>query len=157
MGSITPEALFPRRLAARALAMVLERFNLLGVTVKFNADDPSQVLPGAAHGELWFYDDFRGGAGRILVHVFLEGTRARVVVPSLAHLIRSNHRRDFRPEEVGIFPRRGAPDIDATVDLAEVIDTDGEMMRTARQNLYGPRPRRSRGTLRIIRADGSVG
>jgi hypothetical protein len=62
VGSLTPETLFPRRLAWRALSMVLGEYQLGAMTLKLNPDDPRQCLPGIAPGELWFYEDFAGVA-----------------------------------------------------------------------------------------------
>lgn len=140
-----PAVLYPRRLAWRALRMALERFQLGDMALKLNPDDPTQALPGVEPGEVWFYEDFDRGAGKVVAIVLLTGTRARVLVERIERLIRRNHRRGFVPREVGIVQREGAFDVDLEVELAEVIESDeGRLMRTARQRVLPPssRPRR---------------
>ena len=151
---IAPEVLYPRRLAWRALSTVLEQYNLTGVTLKLNPDDPTQALPGAWPGEIEFYEDYRGGAGRVIATVLLDGARARVLVERIDRLVRRNHQAAFVAREVGIAQRRGVPDIDAEVDLVEVIEVDGETMRTARQRVLPPAARPAR-PVQAIRAFGS--
>jgi hypothetical protein len=151
---VEPLVLYPRRLAYRALGVALDRFHLGVMLVKLNPDDPTQALPGNAPGEIWFYEDFARGAGPIIATVLLEETRARVIVERLDRLIRRNHLRDFRPAELGIARRDGLPDVDAVVDLTEVIEVEGTTMRTAKQRVLPPasRPRRAP---QAIRAFGS--
>jgi hypothetical protein len=136
---VTPETLFPRRLAARALDIVLQHFNLSAVVVKLNPDDPEQAFPGAEPGEVRLYLDGWGQGKRPVAIVFLEGTRARVVVERVRELVRRNHRADFVEEDVGIVQFPGEPDIDMEVDVAGVVDDFGQVMRTAPQRV-DPRP-----------------
>jgi hypothetical protein len=138
---VSSETLYPRRLAARALALVLDHFNLASVAVKLNPDDPAQAFPGAVEGEVRLFLDGWDRGQKPVAFVYLEGTRARVVVNRVRELVRPNHRRDFREEEVGIVPGAGEPDIDMDVDLGDVIDTFGEQLRAAPQRV-DPRPRR---------------
>jgi hypothetical protein len=77
-----------------------------------------------------------------------------VLVDRVDRLVRLNHRRDFRPYEVGIAQRRGAADIDAQVDLTEVIEVEGPAMRIARQRLLSPASRPV-GLVHVVRAFGS--
>lgn len=151
---IPPEVLYPRRLAWRALSVVLDQYNLQGITLKLNPNDPAQALPGAGRGEVEFYEDYRQGAGRVIATVLLDGAKARVLVERIDRLVRRNHLAAFVPREVGIVQRRGAPDIDAEVDLSEIIETDGEVLRTVRQRLLPPASR-PRPPSRAIRAFGS--
>ena len=130
--------LYECRLAARALALVLEQFNLRDVTRKFDADDPSQVFAGMLENEVGFYDDFRSGAARPLAVVVLHGSRARVWVERVEDLVRSNHRKGFQVGELGIVRRANLPDLDVEVDLTEVMETDGELMRTAKRRPSSP-------------------
>jgi hypothetical protein len=129
---LTPESLYPRRLAARALALVLEQLGLSDVSRKFNPDDPTQVLPGAEFGEFRFYEDTGRLGHRAIAHVYLDGDRVRVVVESVIEIIRRNHRRDFHPEEIGISPTPARPDIDVEADLGSIADAS-DVMRTAPQ------------------------
>ncbi len=136
-----PEQLYPRRLAARALALVLDSYGLTAVALRFNPDDARECLPGLEEGEVIFGEDIVRRWSP-LATVFVHGTSARVIVEEVEALIRSNHRRDFEgPESVGIFPRPGCPDIDVTVDIAEVIQRDGELLRTTPQRLSHPASR----------------
>lgn len=142
---IEPSVLFPRRLAWRALRMVLERFGLEQMALKLNPDDPTQALPGAGPGEIEFGEDFgRNGSGRVLAVVILDGAKARVLVERIERLIRVAHRRGFVPRELGIWQRPGVHDLDVELDLSEVIEVEGQLMRTAKQRVLPPasRPRR---------------
>jgi hypothetical protein len=139
---VTPEMLYPRRLAARALGIVLQHYQVADVTVKLNPDDPEQAFPGAAEGEVRLYLDGWGQGRRPVAIVFLEGTRARVVVERLRELVRTNHRAAFQEEDVGIVQFPGEPDIDMDVDLSDVIDQFGEALKTAAQRVV-ERPRRA--------------
>lgn len=154
--TIAPDVLFPRRLAARALGMVLDQYQLGGMTLKLNPDDPSQALPGAGPGEIEFFEDYAGGRGEVLAVVVLElaAGRARVLVERIERLVRMNHRKDFRPREVGIVRRAGAPDIDAVVDVREVLQAEGQRMRSAPQRPVVP-PEQRRARPYGIRAFGS--
>lgn len=157
MGSIAPEFLYPRRLAHRALGMVFAQLGLEHRVIRLNPDDPSQALPGAAPGEISFYEDFAGGAGAVIATVLLEDSgRARVLVGRVERLIRRNHRKEFRAAEFGIVHHRGAPDIDAEVDLSEVVEVEGPQMRIARQRPLVPASSRVRPP-RVIRSFGGVG
>lgn len=135
---VPPEQLYLRRLARRALELVLEQYGLAAVTVKVNADDPRMALPGNLPTDVIFGEDLLRRYGSTFATVTVEGTRARVIVPDVRRLVRANHRRDFRPEEVGIRSRRGEPDIVADVELADVIEREGELMRTAPQRPIPP-------------------
>jgi hypothetical protein len=127
---VTPENLYPRRLAARALQLVLERYGLGQMALKFNPDDPTQVLPGAEPGEVRFFADTTLEGHRSLARVYLgaDGMSARVVVEQVRDLVRRTHRREFRPAELGI-----ASKLDVEVDVAGVVETEGELMRRAPQ------------------------
>jgi hypothetical protein len=135
------EPLFQCRLAHRALVMVLEQFNLAGEAVHFNPDDPSQVFSGLHENEIAFFEYFSDGIGEALAIVVLVDTEARVVIEDIRRLIRRNRQAEFRPEDVGIAHQRGEADIDVVVDLAELVETDGETMRKAPRRKIGPRPR----------------
>ena len=148
---VPPETLYPRRLAARALALVLEHHGLAGIAIRLNPDDPSQALPGHWPGEVVFYEDVCGGRGKIVASVFIEGTNARVVADRVDALIRRNHVRDFEPEAVGIVLEPGVPDIDAEVDLSEIIEREGELLRTQPQRVL-PRTSRPRRRPQVKRA-----
>ncbi len=141
---LDPRMLYPRRLAYRALGIVLEQYGLTAMALKLNPDDPSQALPGHVPSEIWLSEDFRRGAGQVIASVVLEDGRARVLVERVEALIRLNHRRGFVAREVGIDRHPGRPDIDAVIDLAEVVEVEGERMRTAPQRVLPPasRPRR---------------
>lgn len=146
--------LFPRRLAHRALELVLDQFNLRAMALKLNPDDPTQCLPGNEPGELWFYEDYREGRGEVIATVLLHGTEARVLVPRIEKLLRRNHLVGFRPAEVGIDRRQGAMDLDMVVDLTEVVEIHGAAMRTARQKVL-PRGAGPYRPAEIIRSVGS--
>ncbi len=154
--SIAPGVLYPRRLAYRALRMALEQYGLAEMAVKLNPDDPTQTLPGVEPGEIWFYEDFAEGRGLVVSTVLLEDGRARVLVDHISQLIRRNHRRDFQPREVGIVQRHGVPDVDLQVDLREVVEVEGALMRTAKQRVLSPASRPARPP-RVIRAFGNSG
>lgn len=150
---IAPEHLYPRRLAWRALGMVLEQYGLTAMALRLNPDDPTQALPGVLPGEIWFYEDFQRGAGPVIATVFLEADgNARVLVERIDVLIRRNHRREFSAREVGIDQRPGRFDVDAVVDLAEVVEVEGPRMRTAPQRVLPPasRPVRPPTTIRAF-------
>lgn len=149
-----PAVLYPRRLAYRALGMVLEQHHLGAMALKLNPDDPSQSLPGVEPGEIWFYEDFDRGRGKVLATVLLDANGARVLVERIDRLIRRAHLADFRPAEFGITQRDGSYDIDARVDLREVIEVEGPKMRTAKQRVLPPasRPRRP---AKVVRSMGS--
>lgn len=149
-----PHVLYPRRLAYRALGIVLEQYGLTAMAVRLNPDDPSQALPGNEPGEVWFYEDFRRGAGPVIATVIVDAGRARVLVERIEKLIRRNHLRDFKPREVGIDRREGRFDLDAVVDLSEVIEVEGPRMRTAPQRILPPASRPIRPPT-AIRAFGS--
>jgi hypothetical protein len=126
---------------SRIVELVLDQFNLRAMALKLNPDDPSQCLPGNMPGELSFYEDFQQGRGKVIATVILAGSAARVIVERAERLIRRNHRVGFRPDEVGIYPRRGGMDLDLVLDLTEVVEIDGEAMRTARQRVLSPQSR----------------
>jgi hypothetical protein len=151
---VHPNVLYPRRLAYRALRMILEQFHLEAMAVRLNPDDPTQALPGVEPGEISFYEDFDKGRGKVIATVLLGGARARVLIERIDRLIRRNHLRDFQPRELGIVRREGAHDVDAQVDLAEVIEVEGEVMRTAKQRFI-PEASRPRRAPKAIRAFGS--
>ncbi len=60
-----PEQLYPRRLAARALALVLDSYGLTAVALRFNPDDARECLPGLEEGEVygikmeWVFDEHK--------------------------------------------------------------------------------------------------
>lgn len=139
------DGLYPCRLAARALALVLDRVGLAQMAVKFNPDDSTQVIGGAELGEIRFFVDATSEHARSLARVFLRGPVARVYVERVRDLVRTNHRRDFRPSELGL-----PASLDIEVDLAGVIESEGELLRNA-----PPRPvqrRRLAGEPRVISA-----
>jgi hypothetical protein len=135
---VPPEQLYPRRLAWRALGIVLDQYALRAMTLKLNPDDPTQCLPGVAQGELSFFEDYAEGRGIVIATVLLDGTMARVLVERIERLVRRNHRRDFRADEFGIYHRPGAYDVDINVDLAEVMEIEGELLRTGKQRVLAP-------------------
>lgn len=135
---LPPEVLYPRRLAARALALALEGFDLGSVSRRFSADDPAECLPGP-DGDDFVFGDIRDRWEPIAT-VYLDGTTARVVIPDIDRIIRPNHRGEFEPEEVGIFPAAGRADVDVTVDLSSVIESDGDLLRTAPQRVSALSP-----------------
>lgn len=151
-----PHVLYPRRLAYRALRMALDHFHLEKMALQINPDDPSQALPGHEPGEVWFYEDFARGAGPVIAVVFLRGAfdapHARVIVERIDRIIRRPHLVGFRPREVGIDRREGYPDVDMNIDLAEVVQVEGERMRTAKQRIPPPhsRPRRAPTAIRAF-------
>jgi hypothetical protein len=141
---VPPEVLYPRRLAARALAMVLERYGLGQMALKFNPDDPTQAFPGAMHGEVRFYEDRERGQ-RPLAVVVLADSSARVYVERVRDLVRRAHRKTFRPAEVGI-----ASMLDVEVDISGIVELEGERLRTAPQRSITRRL--SRGRPQVIHA-----
>jgi hypothetical protein len=139
---LKPESLYPRRLAVRAFGIVLAQYHLEGVALKLNPDDPEQVFPGPTNGEIRLYDD-GGHTGKVreLASVFLEDGKARVVIERLRNVVRRAHRKDFKPEELGVYSEPNRPDVDVEVDLVDVLADFGEAARTAPQR---PRARRRR-------------
>jgi hypothetical protein len=135
------DELFRRRVAHRALVMVLDQYGLTGITRKFNPDDPAEVFAGLRPGEVAFFEDFRDGIGKALAIVLLDGTRGRVIVDRVERLVRPRRQREFRTEDVGIRHQRGAPDIDVEVGLADLLEAEGELLRSARQRPAAPRSR----------------
>ncbi len=151
-----PAQLYERRLAARALGIVLEHLGMHEVVLKFNADDPQQVIPGALAGSIRFYEDGGWDEGRralAQVDLELEGGKARVQVGRLRELLRRNHRKDFRLEDVGLVPGDEL-DLDMEVDLADVIHEFGEAMRVTPAQRIVSRPR---GARRYRRYAGALG
>lgn len=144
---LDPLVLYERRIAGRALSMALDGYGLLDVARKFNADDPAECRPSITKGEFIF-----GDVEAPVATVYLEGASARVVIEAIDKLVRSSHLRDFEPEAVGIVHLPGRPDVDVTVDLTEVIQADGDLMRTAPQRLTPPSARRWASPPRVIRA-----
>jgi hypothetical protein len=149
---LTRESLFPRRVAVRALATVLDLYGLNGVSIKLNADDPEQAFPGATPGEIRLYEEGgHTGKGRAIAYVFLdlEELRARVVVDRIKGVVRRAHRKDLRPEEFGrpIVAEVGKPDVDMEVPLEALLDELGEAMLTAPQRPITRRRSRARGTV----------
>lgn len=134
--------LFPRRVAVRALELVLEHFNLREAAVKVNPDEPHQALPGPGDGEIRLFADGWDRGERPVARVFLRGTRARVVVPVARDVVRRQHRKDLRLEDLGLRREEGTPDLDMEVDLADVLEEFGDAMRSAPQRAV-PRPRRA--------------
>lgn len=150
---LAPEVLYPRRLAWRAVWMVLEQYQLEAMALKLNPDDPSQAFPGAHDGEVLFYEDARAGHGHAVARVVVDGPQAQVVIDRIDWLLRPNHRKDFRASEIGIRQQRDVPDVDATVNLAEVIEVEGAKMRTARQRVFSA-AYRGRRQVAVVRAFG---
>jgi hypothetical protein len=148
---LPPEVLYLRRLAARALALVLEHHGLSNIAVKLNPDDPTQALPGVSPGEVLFFEDVCGGRGRVIATVFIDGMAARVIADRADALIRRNHVRDFEPAALGIEPMPGRPDIDFEVDLSDVVEREGELLRTQPQRVL-PRTSRPRRAPQVKRA-----
>ncbi len=131
MRSPRPHDLYDRRLAVRALELVLQHFNLAAVTLKLNPDDPQQAFPGAGPGVVRLFLDGWENQQRPVAVVEVVGARARVLVEHIRELVRTNHQDAFRPEDVGIVQARGQPDIDMDVDLENEIAEWGERWRTA--------------------------
>jgi hypothetical protein len=148
-GPIAPESLYPRRLAVRALGLVLQHYGLADVAVKFNPDDPQQAFPGPGEGEIRLFLDGWDHGQRPVAAVYVIGARARVVVFHVRDLVRRSHKADFRPEEIGIVPERGEHDIDMEVDLSSEIDLLGETLRHAPQRVVAS-ARRGRGKPVVI-------
>lgn len=145
------DQVYPRRLAARALTMALESLGLAAVAIRWNPDDPEELLPGGDP------DEFVIGAPaseKPVARVYLEGSRARVIVEHLDDVLRPGHRKEFEPAEIGLHPRPGDPDLATEVDLTPVIETEGDLLRAAPQRLPA---RHARWTTppRVIRALGS--
>jgi hypothetical protein len=138
---VPPEQLYPRRLAVRALGLVLDHLNLSATAIRFNADDPEQAFPGHAEGEVRIYVDGWSRGQLPVAQVFVHGARARVVVSRLRLLVRPKHRRDFRAEDLGIVPGPDEPDVDKNVDLSDVIAEHGEAMARAPQRVLQRRRR----------------
>jgi len=141
---VSPEELYPRRLAVRVLELVLEQLRMNEVALRFNGDDPQQVFPGT-EGTLRFYEDGGWDEGRrplAVVRVDLERSNARVVVERLRELVRTKHRAEFRLEDVGIAPEPGEADLDMEIDLSGIID-EWESMRMTPQQRVISRPRRA--------------
>lgn len=152
---VDPRVLYPRRLAHRALGIVLEQFGLTQMAMRLNPDDPTQALTGTEPGEVRFYEDLGGRSREPIAIVLLdEEGRGRVLVERVERLIRRNHLRDFQPRELGIDRRPGRPDIDAVVDLAEVVEVEGSRMQTLPQRVLPPSSRPMRAPVGI-RAFGS--
>jgi hypothetical protein len=147
---LTRESMYPRRVGARALGIVLAHYSLEGVALKFNPDDPEQVFPGAAPGEVRFYED-GGHTGKAtpVAYVFLvlEDLKARVIIEKLRDVVRRAHRKDFRPEELGVFREPRRPDVDMEVELQSILDELGEAVLVAPQRGVQRRRRRSYGAL----------
>ena len=133
MRRVPPEQLFPRRVAHRVLRAVVDQYNLAGVALQLNPDDPTQAFPGATAEEVRFYADGWDRGQAPIAQVFLGERTARVVVDRIRALVRPKHRRDVRPEELGIRSVSGRPDVDVDVDIAGVVDLDEEKLRTAPQ------------------------
>jgi hypothetical protein len=138
---VRPDTLYPRRLALRALAIVLEHYGVTDVTVKLNPDDPEQAFPGPSDGEVRLFLDGWDRGQRAVALVFLQAEKGRVVVERLLDLVRSNHRAEFKPEDIGVFPAPGEPDVDMEVDLSSEIELMGEAMRTVPQRRLARRTR----------------
>lgn len=151
---IPPEQLYLRRLAWRALELVLDQYGLAAVTLKLNPDDPHEALPGHLENEVLFGEDLLRRWEWTVARVQVDGTRARVIIDRVDRLVRANHRKDFRAEEVGIISRRGQSEIDTEVDLADVVEQWGELFRTSPQRVQ-PRVGRRGATPDAIRAFGS--
>lgn len=141
---VPPEELYPRRLAVRALELVLEQLRMNEVSLRFNGDDPQQVIPGA-EGTIRFYEDGGWDEGKrplAVVRVDLERGTALVVVDRLRELVRRSHRKEFRLEDVGIAPEPGEPDLDMEIDLSGILEEWESMRRTPQQRVIS-RPRRA--------------
>lgn len=140
--SRTPEDVFDQRLAVRALDMALDSVGITGpvATVKWNPDDPAQVFP-LPEGEVRFgaFVD-RWDLPWAVVRFSPDRRRARVIVERVRRLIRTAHLRDFDERAHGIYPSQHQPDLDVEVDLTEVLDREGALLRTA--PVRPPSPRR---------------
>jgi hypothetical protein len=132
---VLPEQLYPRRLAVRALELVLGHLGMSEAALKFNADDAEQAFPGPYPGEVRIYEAGWDRGQKPLAHVFLEEAagRARVVIPAAHLIVRPNHRKTFRAEDVGIQRHAGEPDVDMEADLSPVLDQFGVVLRTVPQ------------------------
>jgi hypothetical protein len=147
------EQLYPRRLAARALALALDGYGLTPVARRWNPDSPEELLPGADPDEYVIGDRIAEHLRRPAARVYLDGARARVIVEHLDDVLRPGHRKEFRPEEIGLYSQPGRPDLDIEVDLTNLIELEGALLRTAPQRLPPPnRPWTS--PPRVIRALG---
>lgn len=150
-----PEQLYTRRLAARALALVLDSYGLSTVALRFAPDSLQECLPGLEEGEVLFGMDMLR-RWEPLVTVYVHRTSARVIIERLAALIRGGHRREWEgPESVGIHPKPGQPDLDVEVDLGELIAAEGELLRTAPVHMPHPASRPVR--VRTISIHGEEG
>ncbi len=131
---LPPEQLYRRRLALRGLERALDGIELLTVAIRFNADDPRECFHGTAE-EVFFREPSAEWRWDPLAEVIVNGSSARVIVEDIRRLIRSNHLPDFEPEALGIISMPGQPDIDVTVDLADIIEQDGDLLRSAPQRI----------------------
>lgn len=147
----TPESLFLRRLAARAIESVLDGLQVRQLAIVCDADDPRVMRPHPDGSYRWARDWYAKDAGEGLARVHLNVTswHARVVVPKLDALIRPPHRSEFDARAVGIVRDGRENDIDTEIDLTEIVAEEGELMLGAPQKeskLATPgRPRRMYG------------
>ncbi len=140
----TEEQLYRNRLAARALSLALEGVGLgPSLVVHPSPDDPAEVRPGVEPGEVLFGDLCSPSAS-----VYLDGARARVIVEHLDDVTAPSHRGEFDPEELGLRPAPGQPDLDAEVDLSGVVEAEGDLLRTAPRRRPPPVARQRR--IRVI-------
>lgn len=144
---VPPEVLYPRRVAHRALELVLGHLGMDQVVMKLNPDDPTQAFPGAVPGEIRFYEKGWDEGQQALAAVFLEleAGRARVVIERARALVRTAHRKDFKAEELGFQRAPGEPDVVMEVDLGSIVDAYGDAMRTVPQRPPARMRRRAQG------------
>jgi len=151
---MSQQTLFLRRLAHRALVLVMKHYELEEIGMRFNPDDPSQIMPGP-DGSLRFAEDWRSRAGDGLAWCWLmiEGDepKARVVIPRVRALVRPTHRRDFDPWAVGIQSGR-ALDVDTEIDLTDWLTEDGGLLRDAPQRYQARPDPRNRRSFKVKRA-----
>jgi len=149
---MSKDVLLQRRLANRALEVVLDQIGMGAIALKFNPDDPTQICPDLA-GHWRFAADWRTrkaptamrgqpDIGVAMVELLDGGLRARVVIRRVRELVRPVHRAEFEPQAVGVMPGR-VNDLDLEVDLEDVINEQLPKLANAPQKyLYCAMERR---------------
>lgn len=102
---LTGADLFERRIAARALALALERTGLEAQhTLRFNPDDPAHVRPWPLRGlGAWAFGEALDAAWSPLALVVLDeaAQTAEVRVPALLDLLRPSYRSEAQEGLLG--------------------------------------------------------